>query len=322
VGGPHTAGGPGGTFLRDFLEHCLRGKNHATGGIGAPLDFVAFHAKGAPKFESGRVLMGIAEQLDKTDAALATIAAFSELRELPIVIGEFDPEGCAACQGPQLGYRNGTMYSSYTAASFARLFDLAAKHGVHLEGALTWAFEFENQPYFAGFRVLSSNGLDLPVLNAFRMLGKMGGRRLSVTSTHDPGVETMRREGVRGQPDVSALASLDGRRLGVLLWHYHDDDVAGPDADVALSLDGLPYAEGPVVVRHYRVDREHGNAFERWKAMGSPQSPTPEQDAELSRAGQLGEIPTAPLDVRGGKAALRLVLPRQAVSLLVLEPES
>ena len=29
-------------------------------------------------------------------------------------------EGCAACQGPQLGYRNGTMYSSYTAAVFAR----------------------------------------------------------------------------------------------------------------------------------------------------------------------------------------------------------
>ena len=265
--------------------------------------------------------MGIAEQLEKTDAGFATVAAFPELRKLPIVIGEFDPEGCAACQGPQLGYRNGTMYSSYTAASFARLFDLARKHGVHLEGALTWAFEFENQPYFAGFRVLSSNGLDLPVLNAFRMLGRMGGRRVSVTSSHDPGVEAMRKEGVRGQPDVSALASLEGDRLSVLLWHYHDDDVAGPDADVALSLEGLPVGDGRVRVRHFRVDRENGNAFERWKAMGSPPSPTPEQHAALSRAGQLAEIPAAPLGVRGGKASLRLVLPRQAVSLLVLEPE-
>ena len=34
-------------FLRDFLEHCLRGTNHATGGKGTPLDFIAFHAKGA-----------------------------------------------------------------------------------------------------------------------------------------------------------------------------------------------------------------------------------------------------------------------------------
>jgi hypothetical protein len=31
-----------------FLDHCLRGTNHATGKIGTPLDFVAFHAKGAP----------------------------------------------------------------------------------------------------------------------------------------------------------------------------------------------------------------------------------------------------------------------------------
>ena len=37
VGGPHVAGtrSPEATkFLRDFLEHCLRGKNHATGKVG------------------------------------------------------------------------------------------------------------------------------------------------------------------------------------------------------------------------------------------------------------------------------------------------
>jgi xylan 1,4-beta-xylosidase len=48
VGGPDAAGS-GGDFTRDFLEHCLRGKNFATGEIGTPLDFVAFHAKGAPQ---------------------------------------------------------------------------------------------------------------------------------------------------------------------------------------------------------------------------------------------------------------------------------
>jgi xylan 1,4-beta-xylosidase len=65
-------------------------------------------------------------------------------------IGESDPDGCAACLGPQLGYRNGTMYSSYTAASFPRLVELAERNQVKLEGVLTWAFEFEDQPYFAG----------------------------------------------------------------------------------------------------------------------------------------------------------------------------
>jgi hypothetical protein len=152
VGGPDTAGGAGGKFPAGFLEHCLRGTNYATGKTGTPIDFLSFHAKGAPKFVEGHVQMGIANQLRTIDGAMAVIASFPELKTKPIVIGESDPEGCAACQGPQLGYRNGTMYSSYTAASFARKHDLAAKHGVNLEGALTWAFEFEDQPYFAGFR--------------------------------------------------------------------------------------------------------------------------------------------------------------------------
>ena len=72
------------------------------------------------------------------------------------------------------GYRNTTMYSSYTAASFARKHDLAERHGVNLEGALTWAFEFENTPYFAGFRALATNGIALPVFNVFRMFSRMG----------------------------------------------------------------------------------------------------------------------------------------------------
>src|SRR5215218_3274888 len=124
--------------------------------------------------------MGVSSQLRDIDAAFAVIAKYPELKGKPIVIGESDPDGCAACQGPQLGYRNGTMYSSYTAASFARKHLLADRHGVNLEGALTWAFEFEDQPFFAGFRVLASNGIDLPVLNVFRMFSLMGGRRLAV----------------------------------------------------------------------------------------------------------------------------------------------
>src|SRR4029434_5379286 len=126
--------------------------------------------------------MGIANQLRTIDDGFRIVASYSELRNKPIVIGESDPEGCAACQGPQLAYRNGTMYSSYTAASFARKHELAAKYDVNLEGALTWAFEFEDQPYFAGFRSLASNGIDKPVLNVFRMFSKMRGRRLQVHS--------------------------------------------------------------------------------------------------------------------------------------------
>ena len=319
VGGPDTAGG-GGDFLRGFLEHCVRGTNHATGKIGTPLDFIAFHAKGAPKFLDGHVQMGIANQLRTIDGAFAIIASFPELKDKPIVIGESDPEGCAACQGSQFGYRNGTMYSSYTAAVFARKHDLAEKHGVNLEGALTWAFEFEDQPYFAGFRALASNGLDLPVLNVFRMFGRMGGRRLPVQSTADPGLEAMLKDGVRTTPDVSALASLEARRLSLLVWHYHDDDLPGPDAAVELSVSGLPLGRGEARLQHYRIDESHSNSYAAWKRMGSPIAPDERQYAQLEAAGKLAamEAPAA-IPIDAGRASLAFALPRQAVSLIVLE---
>jgi xylan 1,4-beta-xylosidase len=319
VGGPDSAGS-GGRWTRDFLEHCLRGTNHATGKVGTPLDFFSFHAKGSPSFVDGDVRMGIADHLRTVRDGFRIVASFPELKGKPIIIGESDPEGCAACQGPRYGYRNGTMYSSYTAASFARKYDLAERLGVNFEGALTWAFEFEDQPYFAGFRALATNGIDLPVLNVFQMFSLMGGRRLLVQSSAEVGLDTILAKGVRETPDVSALAALDGNTLTILAWHYHDDDVPGPDAEVALDIRGLPATAGRVLMHHYRVDRHRGNAFEAWKRMGSPQRPTPDQYAELVRASRLALLDSPGwLRIEGGALKLRMTLPRQAVSLLRIE---
>jgi xylan 1,4-beta-xylosidase len=321
VGGADTAGS--GRFLREFLEHCLRGKNYATGKIGTPIDFISFHAKGAPTFVDGHVRMGIANQLRAINEGFGIVASFPELKGKPIVIGESDPDGCAACQGPQLGYRNGTMYSSYTAASFARKHALAERHGVNLEGALTWAFEFEDQRYFAGFRVLASNGIDLPVMNVFRMFSQMTGQRLAAQSSSEVPLDEMLKSGVRTTPDVAAMAAIDDDTLTILAWHYHDDDVAGPDAAITIELSGLPARAGQPTLHHFRIDREHSNAFEAWKKIGSPADPSPEQYKTLERASQLAEIeaPKA-VQIEGRKLALKLLLPRQAVSLLRIDLRS
>lgn len=319
VGGADTAGS-GGKFTRDFLEHCLRGTNYATGQKGTPLDFVAFHAKGAPTYTDGHVRMGIANQLRTIDDGFRIVASYPELKDKPIIIGESDPEGCAACQGSQLAYRNGTMYSSYTAASFARKHELAAKHGVNLEGALTWAFEFEDQPYFAGFRSLATNGIDKPVLNVFRMFSKMAGQRLAVKSDHAIPLDAILKDGVRSRPDVSALASHDKDKLCVLVWHYHDDDVVGPPADVKLKITGLPTKTGTAKFEHFRIDEEHSNSFTAWKRLGSPQEPTAEQYAQLEKAARLASlVDPSTASFENGEAELRLQLPRQGVSLLVLD---
>ncbi|HEY3915485.1 MAG TPA: beta-xylosidase, partial [Verrucomicrobiae bacterium] len=307
---------------RQFLDHCEHGTNHVTGGIGSPLDFISFHAKGAPEFTNGHVRMGMANQFKNMDDAFAVIASFPQYKNLPIVIGESDPEGCAACREPRDAYRNGTMYSSYTAASFSREYELAARHGVNLEGALTWAFEFENQPPFAGFRQVASDGIDLPVLNVFRMFGKMSGDRVAVESSAGLDVRTILKSGVRDAPDVSALASLDKNRLAVLVWQYHDDDVPGPDANIDLSLNNLPFATGAAKVTQYRIDADHSNSYAAWLRMGSPHPLSDGQYSELEKAGQLAML-GAPetLQIESGKASVKLRLPRQGVALLLIEPQ-
>src|SRR5688572_20237019 len=100
IGGPHMTG-PNGQrtqqLLRDFIEHCIRGKNFATGKVGSPLEFIAFHAKGSPRVVDGHVQMGISNQLRAIHNGFQIVASFPEMKDVPIVIGESDPEGCAAC---------------------------------------------------------------------------------------------------------------------------------------------------------------------------------------------------------------------------------
>jgi len=104
---------------------------------------------------------------------------------------------------------------------------LADLHGVNLEGALTWAFEFEDQPYFAGFRTLASNGLDKQCLTSFGNVQPNDCQRLSVESDHARASNRFSKRDSR-EPDIAAMASLG--KTNSIYWsgNYHDDDIAGP----------------------------------------------------------------------------------------------
>lgn len=322
MGGPETTGpswNKAADFLKTFLTHCVSGKNYVTGKVGSPLDFITFHAKGAPKIVDGHVQMNMGTQLRDISEGFRIVASYPTLKHLPIIIGESDPEGCAACgmkTNPSNAYRNGTMYSSYTAASFARKYALADHFKVNFKGAVSWSFEFEQQPYFYGFRDLATNGIDKPVLNVFRMFGMMKGKRVEVTGNQNYNYLMVRDSSIRGsKADINALASKDLRTASVMLWHYHDDDVKTADAVIEVNLKGLPI-QTPLNVYHYRIDDENSNSYEVWKKMGSPENPTPEQYAVLEKAGQLTLL-TSPTYVRtNGMMRMALKLPRQGVSLL------
>ena len=322
VGGPEVTGPNGARtqgILRNFLAHALHGTNYATGETGSPLDFVTFHAKGAPNvMPDGHVRMNVANQLRAIRNGFEIVASFPELKHTPVVIGESDPEGCAACDSrstPSNAYRNGTMYSSYTVEQLARTYELADKYGVNLIGAVTWAFEFEGQPWFDGFRDLATNGVNKPVFNVFEMLGEMRGDRVAVTSNGGLSLDSVVAASVRGHSDVDAMASRGDRSVSVLVWNYHDDDLSAGAADVELAVDALPV--GQVTVTQTEVDHDRGNSYEKWKSIGSPQTPAPAQIRELERAAMLEPIaPPARREVRDGRLLLRFPLQRQAVSLV------
>jgi xylan 1,4-beta-xylosidase len=260
------------------------------------------------------------KNLADIDNGLKIIADFPQFKALPIILTESDPEGCAACSArvyPHNTYRNGAMYPVYTAAHINNAFKLADRFQANLEGLMTWAFEFEDQPWFDGFRSLATNGVDKPVLNVFRMAGMMGGDRVKVESSGAVGLDAILKEGVRGKPDIDALAARAEREVSVMTWNYHDNDAPASDSAVRLTISSLPAAAQRVLVKHYRIDRDHSNAYTVWKEMGAPQNPTPEQYARLEAAGQL-QLLTSPewIGAKDGQVELSFALPRQAVSLI------
>jgi xylan 1,4-beta-xylosidase len=126
-------------------------------------------------------------------------------------------------------------------------------------------------------------------------------------------------QGVRGaQTDINALASRDQHSIAVMVWNYHDDDVIDAGAPVELQIAGIPAKQARL--RHFRVDNDTSNSYSAWKRMGSPARPSAAQIAELQQASELAQLgQPAMLATPDGKATVKMQLPRQAVSLIVID---
>jgi xylan 1,4-beta-xylosidase len=324
LGGPAVIEA-GGDFLRQFLAHCATGTNAVTGATGTRLDLVTFHAKGGVAVAGDHVQMDLGNQLRLHRAGFEAVAVMPQFAQTPIYITEADPDGCAACAAdliPGAAYRNSTAYGAYEVAMMKHTLDLEADVGVRLGGVLTWAFTFPGTPYFAGYRALATNGIDLPVMGAFRLLGRLAGTRLPLTSSGARALDDILANGVRGAPDVDAIAARDGAAIQVLVWNYHDDLVGASATPVHLAI-AVPESFGANVrVSHLRVDDAHGDAYAAWVAQGMPASPTPAQIDALQAAMEPSPlVPDATVAVgAGGSVAVDFELPRFAVSLITLVP--
>jgi xylan 1,4-beta-xylosidase len=149
------------------------------------------------------------------------------------------------------------------------------------------------------------------------MLGMMTGDRVAVENAGAMTLDSMMESGVKQNPDIHAMASVDARSMTVLVSNYHDSGKAAPAAAVNLTIAGVP--AGRVRMQHFRVDNTHSNAYEAWKKMGSPAAPSAEQYAALESSGRLQSLESPKwVSANGGSVATSFELPRHGVSLLLL----
>jgi len=182
---------------------------------------------------------------------------------------------------------------------------------------VSWSFEFEDQPWFAGFRDLATNGVDKPVLNVFRMFGMMNGKRVRVDANRMYSLQNFVDSSVRGMPDIGAIAARDKNSAAIMYWNYHDKDTAFAVETVNISVNDIPAKK--IKITEYRIDQTHSNSYELWKQMGSPQAPNAQQVALLEKKGKLELVEKPYAKKVDGAWQHRIMLPGQAVSLIKIE---
>ena len=222
-------------------------------------------------------------------------------------------------------YRNTEYFPVFQCKLMKKLLDLDARGGARVHQATTWSFYFEGERFFEGTRSLfTAQGIEKPVLNAYRMLSRLGDTRLTVESSRAGrwiASTTARRRCPRRSTRWPRPAR-DGVR--VLVWRHADDQYATDphDADVASAWSGCRSPDS-VHVSHWRIDARHSNSHAAWRALGAPQDPSAaDLHAIEARQGLERVEPDRTETVRDGVLTLRLALPLPGVSLIEIRPTS
>jgi xylan 1,4-beta-xylosidase len=336
VGGPATTGG-GSAFLATFLDHCATGVNAVTGGKGARLDFVSFHTKGAA-FHPWRTYGPITDAGVETSvkASPSTKKMVWEIREslavmdrhptfsrLPVLVDECDasvPAHWGVFDNGNFAYRNTAYYPVFQLQLMKKILDLDRIHQARVAAATTWSWYFEGDRYFEGTRSLFTAGdIATPLLNAYRMLARLGVERLDLESTAGRASDQL--DDMLERAEVDGLAAWDSRdRITVLVWHHCDDQYRTGDAQVDVSLRSFPFEGRSVRLRHLRIDRVHSNSHSAWIGLGRPQTPDLDQLRAIAARADLETCePDRTLDPAAKDIMVSFTLPLPGASLLEFE---
>ena len=330
VGGPAVTDSPTGPgFLREFLEYASQHD--------VPLDFVSFHTKGS-RFVPWRTYGPIGSEsplkqspqtvkmLHAIRTLLRVMAEFPQFAHLPAIVDECDagvPAHWGIYDNSNFRFQNTEYYPVFQASLMKKILDLNGLEEAQVREATTWSFYFEGERMFEGTRsFVTANGVEKPLLNAYRMFGRLGTTRLPATSDRTWNVSDLDAIAPGVPPEeIDVLATrTEAGDIALLVYRRTDDQYSsdGQNADVSVRVNGL--VAGRYQVEHYRIDEKHSNAHTVWADMGSPQIPTADQLQEIhSRMGLEEFEPASEVEVSADVTEFKLELPLQAVSLLVLQ---
>ena len=308
-----------------FLEHVGRGSDQVRGGP-VRIDYISFHRYAMTADEVSNfplVFPYVGDLVRSVEEYWSYARTFPRIMEVPFQINEWGLIG---------RYAWGTRHfaamelrdTEYAGLFLAKLVtglvalehwrpELGPQRGKTPDLILYWGFAYEaSRGSFLGNRSVLTGGPVLkPIWTVYEMLARLGDQRLEI--------------GGGGAGDrVAGLATrLADGSLRVLLYNFAEGpEQSGASEEVRIRLDAADALHAEAAA-WYLLDREHGNTFRAWEAMGRPQRLTPEQlsrlrdlEQPLRHAGGIG------VERSGVQQQLRLRLPAQSVSLLEIPAEA
>ena len=322
VGGPAVKQGEKGMKIyREFLEHCSKELNYATGKFGTRVDFISVHCKGGwpnlycPSMEF---------MFNPLKEFMQVLKEYPEFKDIEF----FNDESDIVWEGNQgiwkeswLNFRNTHYFPGFVCKMVDMYCRVAEdEYGINLSVVcsdnchLQWErflFSGNRSQFTPLVKYPSTDLIKKPAFNAYPLLSRLGDTRLTAECD---GEGYGRKYGV--------LPTVKDNILSVMVWNFEDgmeDDVNA--REIILNFTNIPF-KGKYKLIHYRIDKTHSSSYNAWSVLGKPGTPTAEQIRKIRESEGL-ELFEPVRDVNMEEnMRIKLEMPMHSVSLLLMVPKN
>jgi xylan 1,4-beta-xylosidase len=280
VGGPASAQA---AWVDAFIKHCAENN--------VPIDFASTHVYGN---DLAKDVFGTNEEIPRDKMVCRAVSKVhrqieaSSMPTLPLIWSEFN---ASYKNEPEI--TDSTYMGPWLADTIRQCDGL-----VSMMSYWTFSDVFEEQgvvktPFYGGYGLIAAADVPKPAFNAFKLLHKLGHRRIALNS------------------DYALFTQRDDGTLVLVIWNYVPPGQTGAPKTINLHFRNATLRRAVIS----RVDHEHGDFHSVYEKMGSPRYPTQKQIQELRQAAEMFDPESRKLK----NDELTLTLPAQGLALIELK---